>query len=268
LSASPRREVHADPSQPRAAPSSSSGDRTALLPLALDRVRFDAGGRRILDDISLTIGAGGKTIILGANGAGKSVLMRICHGLLAPTAGTVRWRGGVDGRDPRARARQAMVFQKPVMLRRSARDNVIYALRRAGHDGRASARIALDALERVRLAEIAEQPARSLSGGEQQRLARARAWALAPEVLFLDEPTASLDPQAAEAIEALIRAIADGGAKIIMTTHHLALAARLADEIVFLSRGRVLEQTAAAQFFRAPRSEEARAFIRSETAAG
>jgi tungstate transport system ATP-binding protein len=150
------------------------------------------------------------------------------------------------------------------MLRRSALGNVIYALRRAGYDARASRRIAQDALERVGLMHVAEQSARTLSGGEQQRLALARAWALAPEVLFLDEPTASLDPQAAEAVEALIGTIAQSGTKIIMTTHHLALAARLGDEIVFLSHGRVLEQTPSMDFFRSPRSREARAFIRSE----
>jgi tungstate transport system ATP-binding protein len=231
----------------------------------LDHVRFDAGGRRILDDVSLTIGGGGKTIILGANGSGKSVLMRICHGLVAPTAGSVGWRDGLRGGDLRVRARQAMVFQKPVMLRRSALANVVYALRRAGRDRRASRELAGRALERVGLLHVAAQPARTLSGGEQQRLAVARAWALAPEVLFLDEPTASLDPQASEAIERLIRVIAQSGTKIIMTTHHLALAARLGDEIVFLSNGRVLEHTPAAEFFRSPRSSEARAFIRSET---
>jgi len=242
-------------------------NRAPLLPLVLDRVSFEAGGRRILDDITIRIGEGGNTIILCANGAGKSVLMRICHGLLAPTTGAVTWRDGLAAHAPVARTRQAMVFQKPVMLRRSARDNVIYALRRAGVDAGSSQALAARAIERVGLAAIADQPARTLSGGEQQRLALARAWALTPEVLFLDEPTASLDPQGGEAVEALIRAIGKAGTKIIMTTHHLALAARLGDEIVFLSRGRVLEQTPAAEFFRAPRSAEARAFIRSEVPA-
>ena len=120
------------------------------------------------------------------------------------------------------------------------------------------------ALERVGLSGIARQPARALSGGEQQRLALARAWALEPEVLFLDEPTASLDPAAAQEVERLIGAIALTGTKIIMTTHHLGLAARLAGEVIFLQQGRVLEQSPAMQFFQQPRSNEAGAFIRGE----
>jgi tungstate transport system ATP-binding protein len=244
--------------------------------LVLDRLCFDAGGRRIIDDVSLAFAPDDTTIILGANGAGKSVLMRLCHGLLTPTSGSVRWvddrtptgdeadtvahrRPGADGA-----ARHAMVFQKPVLLRRSALDNIRYALAFHGVRGDAATMRAWQALERVGLRAIGRQPARTLSGGEQQRVAIARAWVLDPAVLFLDEPTASLDPAAAQAVERLIAAIAAGGTKIIMTTHHLALAARLGSEIVFLERGRVLEQTPAGRFFRSPQSRGAQEFLAAE----
>ena len=233
-----------------------------VLPLHLEALTFEAGGRRIIDAIDLAIGADGNTVILGANGAGKSVLMRLCHGLLQPTSGRVRWNSAGGSRN--GRRRQAMVFQQAVLLRRSALANVRYALTLAGMRNEAAGERAQLALERVGLAGIAHQPARALSGGEQQRLALARAWALEPEVLFLDEPTASLDPGAAQDVEALICSIAAGGTKIIMTTHHLGLAARLAGEVIFLQQGRMIEQTPAAEFFAAPRSKEARAFISGE----
>src|SRR6185295_3358886 len=142
-------------------------------------VGFAAGGRAILEKVSVEIGAGPSTVILGANGAGKSVLMRLMHGLLEPTSGRVAWSAD------HARRHQAMVFQRPVMLRRSALANVVYALRVAGR--RQVEKIAMEALHEVGLAHVAHRPARVLSGGEQQRLALARAWALHPEVLFLDE---------------------------------------------------------------------------------
>jgi tungstate transport system ATP-binding protein len=156
------------------------------------------------------------------------------------------------------------VFQRPVMLRRSALANVIYGLAvaripRAEREPRARA-----AMERAGLLGIAERPARVLSGGEQQRLALARAWALNPEVLFLDEPTANLDPGATREVEAVIQAIHEGGTKIIMTTHKLGQARRLGDEILFLNQGRLAEHSSAAEFFPKPRSAEADAFIRGE----
>lgn len=235
-----------------------------LLPLALEQVCFDVGGRRIIDQVTLTIGAKGNTVILGPNGAGKSVLMRLCHGLLQPTTGTIHWRGAATTAGSAARSRQAMVFQKPVLLRRTALGNLTYALALAGIRGQAGRARAIAALERVRLHEIARQPARALSGGEQQRLAIARAWALEPDVLFLDEPTASLDPAAAQEIERLIRSIAESGTKIVMTTHHLGLAGRIAHEVIFLSQGRVIEQTPASEFFVKPRSADAASFIVAE----
>jgi len=230
-----------------------------MLPLLLDRVCFAVNGKTIIDNISAEIADGPRTVILGPNGAGKSVLMRLCHGLFAPTSGSISWRGTNGGR-----RRHAMVFQRPVMLRRSALANVAYALKLAGVSPRERVLRARDVLEAVGLASVAERPARVLSGGEQQKLALARAWALGPEVLFLDEPTANLDPGATRDVESLIGQIRAGGTKIVMTTHNLGQAKRLGDEILFLNQGRLVERTPVDQFFIKPASAEAEAFIRGE----
>ncbi len=230
-----------------------------MLPLVLDQVSFAVDGKTIIDRVSAEMIDGPRTIILGPNGAGKSVLMRLCHGLLSPTGGSIEWRGGGNGR-----RRQAMVFQRPVMLRRSALANIVYGLRLAGISAHESEMRARDVLEAVGLERIAGRPARVLSGGEQQRLALGRAWALGPEVLFLDEPTANLDPSAARDVETLIGQIRAGGTKIVMTTHNLGQAKRLGDEILFLSQGRLVERTPVDRFFTKPASAEADAFIRGE----
>ena len=222
-----------------------------ILPLRLEAVSF----LDIIKPLSLEIEAGPSTIILGANGAGKSVLMRLMHGLLPPSSGKITWSGGGAGR-------QAMVFQRPVMLRRSALANVAYALHLSGE--RAPAATAMEALREVGLAHLADRPARVMSGGEQQRLALARAWALHPEILFLDEPTANLDPGATREIEAVIRAFDAAGTKIVMSTHNLGQARRLGDEVIYLHRGRVVERASTDRFFAAPSTVEAAAFIKGE----
>ena len=232
-----------------------------MLPLELDQLAFSAGGTAIINGISARIEAGPRTIILGPNGAGQSVLMRLCHGLLEPTAGRVVWRGARNGD---VRRHQAMVFQRPVMLRRSALANVVYGLQLAGKSRRESELRAMDVLEVVGLEKQAHRPARVLSGGEQQRLALARAWALGPDVLFLDEPTANLDPASTQDIERIIQAIHASGTKIIMTTHNLGQARRLGDEILFISNGRLMEHTPIDRFFKEPTSSEAAAFIKGE----
>jgi tungstate transport system ATP-binding protein len=233
----------------------------SILPLALEELSFAAGGRTIIDRVSLDIEAGPSTIILGANGAGKSVLMRLMHGLLAPSAGAVRWR---DNGARASRRAQAMVFQRPVMLRRSALANVLYALKAVGTPRAEREPLAFEALESVGLAGLAHRPARVLSGGEQQRLALARAWALHPEVLFLDEPTASLDPSSTREIETVIRAFDAAGTKIVMATHNLGQARRLGDEVIYLHAGRVVERAPVEEFFKRPSTPEAAAFIRGE----
>jgi tungstate transport system ATP-binding protein len=235
--------------------------RAALLPLALDRVGFVAGGRAILEDVSLVLDAGPRTIILGPNGAGKSVLMRICHGLLPPSSGSVRWASPERPGEPR---RQAMVFQRPVLLRRSVLGNLTFALAVAGVPRREREGRARVALDRVGLAAFADRPARVLSGGEQQRLALARAWMLEPQVLFLDEPTANLDPGATREIESIVQSIHASGTKIVMITHNLGQAQRLGDEVLFVDRGRIAERAPVERFFRHPATAEADAFLKGE----
>jgi tungstate transport system ATP-binding protein len=232
-----------------------------LLPLLLEDVSFVAGGRTIIAGVSCELAAGPRTVILGPNGAGKSVLMRLCHGLLAPTSGRIVWQGGGDERRPRA---QAMVFQRPVMLRRSALHNVTYGLSLAGVARAVRERRAREVLARVGLDAAAGRPARVLSGGEQQKLALARAWALEPEVLFLDEPTANLDPGATREVERIVEQIHSSGTKIVMTTHDLGQARRLADEILFMSGGRLTERASVEPFFAQPATAAAAAFIKGE----
>ncbi len=232
-----------------------------ILPLEIDNVSFEIGGMKLLKEISFTLEAGPRTLVLGANGAGKSLFLRLCHGLIKPTAGRVLWLGA-DGGDP-SRA-QAMVFQRPVMLRRSVAANVAYALKLKGVTRAERPAIIDDVLGHTGLRRLADQPARVLSAGEQQKLALARAWALRPEVLFLDEPTASLDPAAIHAVEEIINAIHAAGTSIVMTTHDLPQAGRLADEVLFLNRGRLLEKGPAEQFFTEPENDLAQAFIRGE----
>jgi tungstate transport system ATP-binding protein len=234
---------------------------TPLLPLELVDIGYETGGKRLVHDVTLSIAAGSRTVILGPNGAGKSLLLRLCHGLLRPTSGTLRFSGpeSVVGR-----RRHAMVFQRPMTLRRSVVANVSYGLALAGVPRPQRREAAMESLERVGLAALADRPARVLSGGEQQRLALARAWALQPELLFLDEPTANLDPSATQAIESAIQAIHAAGTKIVLVTHNLGQAHRLGDEVIFMASGRVIEQAPMGRFLQSPASPEAAQFIRGE----
>jgi tungstate transport system ATP-binding protein len=214
--------------------------------IRFDDVTVAAGSVTLLDRLSLAIEPGPPTVLIGPNGAGKTTLLRLAMGLLEPTAGRVT----------RTDERRAIVFQRPTMLRRSAAANIRYAS--AGGD-RTRELLALVGLEHA-----AERPARRLSTGEQQRLALARALARDPTILFLDEPTASLDPGSTKAVEDVIRTVSARGIKIVMSTHDLGEARRLAGEVVLLHRGRLVETGAASKFFDAPRTEEARRFIAGE----
>lgn len=232
-----------------------------ILPLRVNGLNFVAGGTRLIHDVSFQLAAGPRTIILGPNGAGKSLLLRLCHGLLAPNAGTIQWSS--DGKaDPQQQ--QAMVFQRPVLLRRSVRANVDFALKMRGIAKMDRGEIIESVLNRTGLARFQDHPARKLSGGEQQKLALARAWATKPQVLFLDEPTASLDPAATYAVEEIVTSMHDEGTRIIMTTHDLGQARRLADEVLFIHKGHLMEHTPAPAFFDAPESGEAAAFLKGE----
>jgi tungstate transport system ATP-binding protein len=243
------------------AESPASSLPSSLLPLTLTDVGWAVGDKLLLSGITATLEHGSRTVVLGANGAGKSVLLRLCHGLLRPTSGEVRWR---TPEVPGAPRRQAMVFQRPVLFRRSVLGNMTFALGLAGVLRAERGERALAALDRVGLSALADRPARVLSGGEQQRLALARAWSLQPEVLFLDEPTANLDPGAVREIETVIEAIHAAGTKIVLVTHNLGQARRLGDEVLFLDRGRLVERTAIDLFFRQPASAEAAAYLKGE----
>jgi len=210
---------------------------------------LNAGGEDRIRALDLALSATGKTIIMGPNGAGKSLLLLLLHGLIAPTSGSINSTG-----------RQAMVFQRPVMLRRSVEANLLFALKRGPYSDNATEKCR-EMLDGINLQSRARQPARSLSGGEQQRLALARALALDPEILFLDEPTASLDPTATLAIEKTVQGAANAGTKIILVTHDVGQARRLADEVIFLHNGQLCEHTLAAEFFEAPVSPQARAYL-------
>lgn len=235
----------------------------SILPLRVDGLTFLAGNRRLLDNVTFELAAGKRSVILGPNGAGKSLMLRLCHGLITPSAGSIVWG---DGDIPAAHLVQcqAMVFQKPVMLRRSTAANISHALACRGVKRRERAARVDEALSRTGLETLARVPARVLSAGEQQRLALARAWILRPEVLFLDEPTASLDPAATRDVEDIIRAIHDAGTKIVLTTQDLGQARRIADEILFLHHGRLVEHAPAEEFFNGPTAPEARTFLSGE----
>ena len=227
----------------------------SLLPLRVRGLTLRAGGATLIDGIDMSLRAGGITVVMGPNGAGKSLLLRVLHGLIPATAGEIDW--GVAPVSAATRQRQAMVFQKPVLLRRSVAGNIDFVLRARGGD-----RTRRDALlDHVGLADRAAQPARLLSGGEQQRLALARALATRPEVLFLDEPTASLDPASVLAIEGIVRAAHADGTKIIFVSHDIGQARRLADDVVFLHRGRLVEHVPAQRFFTAPAAPAARDYL-------
>ncbi|MEM7121793.1 MAG: ATP-binding cassette domain-containing protein [Pseudomonadota bacterium] len=254
--------MNADLAIQMTAPMSRATPTEATLPLVARSVCYQVKGETLIDDLTVTLVGGPRTVVLGPNGAGKSLFLRLCHGLILPTSGSLTW-AGIEQADT-ARRHQAMVFQKPVHLRRSAAANIDYALTRQGMARGARQRRVADALALAGLTPLADRSARVLSGGEQQRLALARAWATEPQVLFLDEPTASLDPTATRAVETLIAEIHRAGVKIVMTTHDLGQARRLADEILFMHRGRLLERQPADTFFEQPETDEAAAFIKGE----
>lgn len=232
------------------------GGNTTLSAHALS---YETGGRRLIDNVSLTLPADGISVIMGPNGAGKSLFLRLVHGLLMPTNGQINW--GSSGPGEPSGPKQALVFQSPVLLRRSVAANVDFVLKTRGAQD-VDLRNAL--LQRVGLLHLSKSPARRLSGGESQRLQLARALATTPDVLLMDEPTASLDPSSTAVIEALVHDIARKGCKVIYVTHDLGQARRLADDIVFLAKGRLAEHTQARTFFDEPRSDEARAYLNGQ----
>ena len=249
----------------------SEGARRCLL--RFRDVTLATDGMRLLSGIDLDILQGERLLVLGPNGAGKTLLMQVAHRLIAPTHGQVEATGQV---------REAMVFQRPVLLRRSVIGNVLYAIDHAqlgcgkhssaakgndtngGKPTEAREARALAALRLVGLESLAHRPARVLSGGEQQRVALARAAALQPDLVWLDEPTANLDPASTQSIESIVLRMSGEGATCVMSTHDIGQARRLAQRIVLMAGGRIIESTEAERFFEEPATEAGRRYLRGE----
>jgi tungstate transport system ATP-binding protein len=235
------------------------------LPLMLMEASVLVGEVPTLDNVTMTISSGLPTVLIGPNGSGKTTLLRAAAGLIPLSRGSISW-GETRTQIPHNTVPEklAIMFQHPVMLRRSAAGNIRYALAAAGaarskRNGRVE-----ELLNLVGLKGLGSRPARRLSGGEQQRLALARALACNPDVLFLDEPTSSLDPFSTKVIEDIIRSISARGVKVVMSTHDLGQAKRIAGDIVLLHRGRLIENSPATEFFIAPQTDDARKFIAGE----
>ncbi|MBX2838895.1 MAG: ATP-binding cassette domain-containing protein [Gammaproteobacteria bacterium] len=234
----------------------------SVLPVTATDIQIIRKGRTLLQLDSIRFGDNPCVAIIGPNGAGKSLLIRCLAGLQEPDIGQVTW-----GRDPPDKARQLQVgllLQRPVLLARSVLDNVLYALKAANiprEQAQARARAALDT---AGLGKLVKAHAGVLSGGEQQRLALARALALRPQMLFLDEPTASIDPSSTLPIEQMLKEAISDGMKIVLVSHDLGQVRRLAEEVILLHHGRVLERGQAAEFFTHPRSAEAKAYLNGE----
>ena len=236
----------------------------SILPLRAENLRYEVAGRALIDGVALTVEPGAFMVVLGPNGAGKSLLLRLLHGLIEPTSGNIGWTGPIASREGELRTRQAMVFQRPVLLRRSVEANVRYALKWQGVPPSDRAAAIDAALDRAGLADRRRVPARLLSVGEQQRLVVARALAGKPDIMFLDEPTASLDPASVQQIEALLAEANAAGTAVVLVTHDIGQARRLGREIVFVHRGRVIERAPADRFFECPETPAARAYLEGE----
>ena len=228
-----------------------------LAPLvALSKASVTVDGKSLLSDIDLAICEGESVVVLGANGAGKSTLLKLCNAIIAPSLGSVKTLTVPD---------QSLIFQRPALLQRTVLDNVRFVLSIRGVAEPACTEQAQRALAACNLSATATQLARSLSGGEQQRLARARAWACKPRLLLADEPTANLAPAAVREVETLLQAVQSEGTTLVLTTHNVAQAKRLARRIVFLDGGRIVEDRPAADFFASPRSAAARTYLEGES---
>src|SRR5262245_41792006 len=230
-------------------------DRPSDLPIRFEAVDYHAASFAILSGVTFDICPGAPTLLLGPNGSGKTTLLKLGMELLTPSGGRLTFAG----RQASAGSGTAIVFQKPAMMRRSVAANISFALAAARRP--ANPNVVAHLLDHVGLAGFEHRPARRLSGGEQQRLALARALARDPEVLFLDEPTASLDPAGTKGVEDIIVRIANRGVKIVMATHDLGQARRLGGDVVFLVAGRVIEQAPSPGFFVSPSTDEARRFL-------
>jgi len=242
--------------------------------IRLDDVSLRFGQRLALRGLNLQIHRGDRIALVGANGAGKTSLLRLLNGLVAPSSGQRRWLAPDVGpsassavaASPAGRAPvTAMLFQRPFLLHFSVRRNLQLALWLAGVPAAQRASRLHEGLQRVGLLALADRPARALSGGQQQRLALARAWAAQPDILFLDEPTASLDPTARREVEALIDEFGNAGMTLVMSTHNLGQAKRLTRRVLYLDGGRLLADLPVDDFFnRQDLPPEAALFLKGE----
>ncbi|MEO1556336.1 MAG: ATP-binding cassette domain-containing protein [Pseudomonadota bacterium] len=231
-----------------------------LFPLELDSATATRRGKRLVGPVTLSLDGSGISVVIGPNGSGKTTLLSVMHGMTRLSAGRVTWACSAET----ARHHQAFVFQRPVMLRRTVEENLIYPLRVRGV-GRSTARArARDWARRVALFDMLDRRATRLSGGEQQKLAIARALIAEPALIFLDEPTASLDGRAVREIEAILQDAREAGTSLIMSTHDMGQARRMADHIVFLCAGEVHETATAEVFFSGPKTCAARAFLNGD----
>lgn len=231
-----------------------------LFPLTVRGAETSRRGKVLVGPIDLDLSGAGATVVMGPNGSGKTTLLRLLHGAARLTAGQITW--GCD--EDYARTRQGFVFQRPVMLRRIVVENLMYPLRMRGVAKVDALAQADEWAHRVGLEAMLARMASNLSGGEQQKLALARAMITEPQFLFLDEPTAALDGRATREVEAVLRAARASGTQLILSTHDLGQAKRLADEVIFMLHGCVLEHGNAREFFDAPKSIQARAFLRGD----
>jgi len=237
----------------------NSNRENPLLPCSVRHLTYTVDNDSLVNDLSLDLKQGGLTVIVGPNGAGKSLFMRLLHGLVPATTGTIEW--GSTQNSNSARINQAMVFQRPILLRRSVQANIEFVLKSRS---KYSKEIVIEVLHTVGLENKLSTAAHLLSGGEQQRLALARALSLKPKVLFLDEPTANIDPASTMKIENVLRKTDMQGTKIILVTHDMPQAKRLADDVIFMHRGKIVEHTPANTFFKNPYSDIGRRFIAGE----
>lgn len=231
-----------------------------ILPLVLTGAVVKQRGKRLIGPVDAKIGHAGFTIVMGPNGSGKTTLLRLMHGLERLSQGSAVWQG----KKPHVKQRQAYVFQNPIMLRRSVKENLTYPLSLRGVSKPVASAIASEWAARIHLDSALEQDAMMLSGGEKQKLALARALIQEPDVLFLDEPCANLDGRATREFEELLFETSRAGTRIVMATHDMGQARRLATEVMFMLQGCLHEFASAESFFKQPGTPQARAFLNGD----
>lgn len=237
-----------------------SPNAQTILPLSLENVTVRKRGKVLLNDVSAQFEATGFTIVMGPNGSGKTTLLRTLHGLERIRSGSLTWNSDLQT----AQTQQAFVFQTPIIMRRSVLDNIAYPLILSGVGKQQAREQAHIWMATVGLAASEQMDAHFLSGGERQKLAIARALIAKPQVLFLDEPTTNLDGRSTREIEDILQQANQSGTRLIMTTHDLGQAKRLASEIVFLHNGHISETGPSKAFFKEPKTEQAAAFLKGD----